>query len=103
MVRLSLFFILILLSCGASENDGLIPKGKFKNIHLEILTIEAAYQMKYRALGIYKDSLKKSVDLVLKKNGVSFDQYERTYRHYAVRQKELREINTDLVRKLEKN
>jgi len=92
-----------LLSCGTSEKDGLIEKEKFINIHHEILTIESAYQLKYRAIGIYKDSLKHSVDIVLKKNGVTFEQYSKTYSYYAVNQKDLQKINTELIGILEKD
>ena len=72
-------------------------KNKTINIHHEILTIESAYQLKYRAIGIYKDSLKHSVDMVLKKNGVTFDQYSETYSYYAVNQKDLQKINSELI------
>ena len=102
MSRLTLLFAL-LLSCGTSEKDGLIEREKFINIHHEILTIESAYQLKYRAIGIYKDSLKHSVDVVLKKNGVTFDQYSKTYSYYAVNQKDLQKINTELIGILEKD
>lgn len=102
MSRYTLLFA-VLLSCGPSEKDGLIEKEKFISIHHELLTIESAYQLKYRAIGIYKDSLKKSVDLVLKKNGVTFDQYSETYSYYAVNQKELQKINSELIKLLEKN
>ncbi len=96
MSRMALLFAL-LLSCSTSEKDGLIEREKFINIHHEILTIETAYQLKYRALGIYKDSLKHSVDVVLKKNGVTFDQYSKTYSYYAVNQKDLQKINKELI------
>ena len=102
MSRLTLLFAL-LLSCGTSEKDGLIDREKFINIHHEILTIESAYQLKYRAIGIYKDSLKHSVDVVLKTNGVTFDQYYKTYSYYAVNQKDLQKINTELIGIIEKN
>ena len=102
MSRMVLLFAL-LLSCSPSEKDGLIEREKFINIHHEILTIETAYQLKYRALGIYKDSLKHSVDVVLKKNGVTFDQYSKTYSYYAVNQKDLQKINTELIGIIEKD
>jgi len=102
MSRLTLLFAL-LLSCRPSEKEGLIEREKFINIHHEILTIEAAYQLKYRAVGIYKDSLKHSVDVVLKKNDVTFDQYSKTYSHYAVNQKDLQKINTELIGIIEKD
>ena len=103
MSRLTLLFAVIFLSCGSSEKDGLIEREKFINIHHEILTIESAYQLKYRAIGIYKDSLKQSVDLVLKKNGVTFDQYSETYSYYAVNQKDLQKINSELIGILQKD
>tara|TARA_Y100000589_G_C27163495_1_gene633811 strand:- start:1003 stop:1311 length:309 start_codon:yes stop_codon:yes gene_type:complete len=102
MSRMALLFAL-LLSCSPSEKDGLIEREKFINIHHEILTIETAYQLKYRALGIYKDSLKHSVDVVLKKNGVTFDQYSKTYSYYAVNQKDLQKINKELIGIIEKD
>ena len=103
MIRLSFLFVVLFLACGPSEKDGLIEREKFINIHHEILTIESAYQLKYRAIGIYKDSLKHSVDMVLKKNGVTFDQYSETYSYYAVNQKDLQKINSELIEILKKD
>ena len=103
MSRPALLFILLFFSCCSSDKDKLIERDKFIRIHHEILTIESAYQLKYRAIGIYKDSLKTSVDLILKKNGVTFDEYSETYSYYAVNQKDLQKINVELIRLLEKN
>ena len=103
MSRLSFLFVVLFLACGPSEKDGLIEREKFINIHHEILTIESAYQLKYRAIGIYKDSLKYSVDMVLKKNGVTFDQYSETYSYYSINQRDLQKINSELIGILEKD
>ena len=103
MIRLSFLFFVLFVACGPSEKDGLIEREKFINIQHEVLTIESAYQLKYRALGIYKDSLKHSVDMVLKKNGVTFDQYSETYSYYAVNQKDLQKINSELIEILKKD
>ena len=97
MLKLVCISLIILFSCQSEENK-LIPKDKFTSIHREILTIESYYQLNYRAPGIYKDSLKKSVDGVLKKYGVTFKEYEETYNYYAIHQEEFQEINKDLIR-----
>lgn len=95
----NIFFLsfLIFASCSSPEKGTLIPKDDFTKIHGEVLVLESYYQLKYRAVGIYKDSLKHSVDELLKTHGYTFDQYEKTYNYYAVRQKEFQEINSKLI------
>ncbi len=90
-------FLFLLFSC-QSEEKTLIPKDKFTALHGEILTIESYYRLNYGSPGVYKDSLKSSVDEVLKKYGVTFKEYENTYNYYAVRQEEFQQINKDLIR-----
>ena len=53
-------------------------------------------------MGIYKDSLKSSIDKLLKKFGYTFEQYERTYDYYAIRQKEFQQINSELIESFNK-
>jgi len=96
MKKIICILFLILFACQSEENQ-LIPKEKFTSIHGEILTIESYYQLNYRSPGIYKDSLIKSVDKVLKKYGVTFKEYEDTYNYYAIHQEEFQEINKDLI------
>lgn len=97
-MKLAAFFLCIILAaCESSEEAKLIPKEKFTTIHGEILTLEAYYQLNYRSVGVYKDSLKKSVDDLLEKHGFTFKQYEDTYNYYAIRQEKFQEINKDLI------
>ena len=93
----ALFVLLILFSCTSSEEPKLIPKKEFTEIHGEVLMLESYYQLNYRSVGIYKDSLKHSVEVLLKTHGYTFKQYEKTYDYYAVRQKELQGINSELI------
>jgi len=95
-----LFFIVI--SCSSSDDDALIPKNDFTKIHGEVLVLEAYYQNKYRSVGVYKDSMKQSVTDLVKKKGYTFDQYEKTYEFYAVRQKDFQEINSELIESFSK-
>ena len=41
--------------------------------------------------------MKQSVTDLVKKKGYTFDQYEKTYDYYAVRQKDFQEINSELI------
>lgn len=97
MKYLPILLLFFLFSCSSSDNDALIPKKDFTKIHGEVLVLEAYYQNKYRSVGIYKDSLKQSVTDLLKKKGYTFEQYEKTYDHYAERQKDFQEINSELI------
>ena len=97
MKKLFFLFFLILFSCNSEGEQKLIPKDDFTKIHGEILVVESYYQLKYRSVGIYKDSLKSSIDKLLKKFGYTFEQYERTYDYYAIRQKEFQQINSELI------
>ena len=96
MRKLICILLLLLFAC-QNEANQLIPKEKFTSNHGEILPIESYYQLNYRSPGIYKDSLIKSVDKVLKKYGVTFKEYEDTYNYYAIHQEEFQEINKDLI------
>ena len=98
MKKLILLLSLILSSCTSEGEQKLIPKDDFTKIHGEVLVIESYYQLKYRSVGIYKDSLKSSIDKLLKKFGYTFEQYERTYDYYAIRQKEFQQINSELIK-----
>ena len=97
MKKLFFLFFLILFSCNSEGEQKLIPKDDFTKIHGEILVVESYYQLKYRSVGIYKDSLKSSIDKLLKKFGYTFEQYERTYDYYAIHQKEFQQINSALI------
>ena len=97
---LILFFMA--LSCSSSDDSALIPKDDFAKIHGDVLVLEAYYQNKYRSVGIYKDSMKQSVTDLVKKKGYTFDQYEKTYDYYAVRQKDFQEINSELIESFSK-
>ena len=98
MKKFFLLFFLMLSSCASEGEQKLIPKDDFTKIHGEVLVIESYYQLKYRSVGIYKDSLKSSIDKLLKKFGYTFEQYERTYDYYAIRQKEFQQINSELIK-----
>ena len=97
MKKLFFLFFLILSSCISEGEQKLIPKDDFTKIHGEVLVVESYYQLKYRSVGIYKDSLKSSIDKLLKKFGYTFEQYERTYDYYAIHQKEFQQINSALI------
>ena len=102
MKKLIFLFFLILSSCNSGGEQKLIPKDDFTKIHGEVLVVESYYQLKYRSVGIYKDSLKSSIDKLLKKFGYSFEQYERTYDYYAIHQKEFQQINSELIESFNK-
>ncbi|MDG2153409.1 MAG: DUF4296 domain-containing protein [Crocinitomicaceae bacterium] len=97
MKYLTFILFLMVFSCSSSDDIALIPKNDFTKIHGEVLVLEAYYQNKYRSAGIYKDSLKQSVTDLIKKKGYTFEQYEKTYDYYAVRQKDFQEINSELI------
>lgn len=95
---LALFALLFLWSCETSnEEKTRVPKEKFMKVYTEIMTLESYYKMHYKAPNIYKDSLLKSVDKVLQKNSISFDDFESTYSYYSRNQELFQELNTELI------
>jgi len=66
-------------------------------VYGEIMTLESYYQMNFRSPNIYKDSLIKSVDNVLLKNHVSFDDFEKTYVYYSAQQEAFQDLNNELI------
>lgn len=102
MKLFTLLTVILVFSCASPEEQKLIPKDKFTEIHGEVLVIESYYQLKYRSIGMYKDSLKYSVNELLNKHGYTFRQYESTYDYYAIRQKDFKEINSKLIESFNK-
>ena len=73
MKKFFLLFFLMLSSCASEGEQKLIPKDDFTKIHGEVLVIESYYQLKYRSVGIYKDSLKHSIDKLLKNSAITLN------------------------------
>jgi hypothetical protein len=88
---------LVLLSCENGDTAAPISREKFKSVYNEIMILESYYQMNFRNPNLYKDSLLKSVDEVLEKNKISFEDFEKTFNYYSRHQEEFKEINTELI------
>ena len=97
MKAIFFFLILILISCEITDKAPPISREKFKSVYSEIMILESYYQLNFRNTNIYKDSLLKSVNHVLEKNKVSFEDFEKTFNYYSRHQEEFQGINTELI------
>ena len=70
---------------------------QFKSVYNEITILEGYYQMNFRNLSIYKDSLLKSVSVVSKKHDVTFEEFEQTYDYYSRHQEDFQSLNNELI------
>jgi len=93
----SIIFSLILFACGVDNEAPPLTKSQFKSIYNEITILEGYYQMNFRNLSIYKDSLLKSVNGVLKKHDVTFKEFEQTYNYYSRHQEDFQALNNELI------
>ena len=93
----SIIFSLLLFACVADNEAAPLTKSQFKSVYNEITILEGYYQMNFRNLSIYKDSLLKSVDGVLKKHDVTFQEFEQTYNYYSRHQEAFQAINNELI------
>ncbi len=93
----SIIFSLLLFACVADNEAPPLTKSQFKSVYNEITILEGYYQMNFRNLSIYKDSLLKSVDSVLKKHDVSFEEFEQTYNYYSRHQEAFQALNNELI------
>ncbi|MDG1350009.1 MAG: DUF4296 domain-containing protein [Crocinitomicaceae bacterium] len=97
MRLVSLFVIFLLIACTERDPDPPLTQKKFKTVYNEIMILESYYQMNFRNLNIYKDSLRKSVDGVLEAHNVTFEEFEKTYNYYSKHQENFQDINNDLI------
>tara|TARA_B100001059_G_scaffold210103_1_gene223544 strand:- start:468 stop:776 length:309 start_codon:yes stop_codon:yes gene_type:complete len=97
MKAIFFFFFLVLISCENTDKAPPISREKFKSVYSEIMILESYYQLNFRNTNIYKDSLLKSVNHVLEKNKVSFEDFEKTFNYYSRHQEEFQGINTELI------
>lgn len=97
MKRIVVVFFLVLMSCENTEQAPPVSREKFKSVYSEIMILESYYQLNFRNTNLYRDSLLKSVDRVLNKNQISFEDFEKTFNYYSRHQEEFQEINTALI------
>ena len=97
MRLVSLFVIFLLIACTDKDPDPPLTQKKFKAVYNEIMILESYYQMNFRNLNIYKDSLRKSVDGVLEAQNVTFEEFEKTYNYYSKHQENFQDINNELI------
>tara|TARA_B100001287_G_scaffold189148_2_gene159742 strand:- start:10884 stop:11192 length:309 start_codon:yes stop_codon:yes gene_type:complete len=97
MKAIVLFFFLVLVSCEDKDKEPPVSREKFISIYSEVMILESYYQLNFRNTNIYKDSLRKSVNNVLEKNKVSFEDFEKTFNYYSRHQEEFQGINSELI------
>ena len=93
----SIIFSILLFACGADNDVPPLTKSQFKSVYNEITILEGYYQMNFRNLSIYKDSLLKSVGVVLEKHDVTFEEFEQTYDYYSRHQEDFQSLNNELI------
>ena len=93
----SIIFSLLLFACAVDNDVPPLTKSQFKSVYNEITILEGYYQMNFRNLSIYKDSLLKSVGVVLKKHDVTFEEFEQTYDYYSRHQEGFQSLNNELI------
>ena len=97
MKSIVVVFFLVLISCKNTDTAPPISRDKFKSVYSEIMILESYYQLNFRNPNIYKDSLLKSIDSILTRNKISFEDFEQTFNYYSRHQEEFEEINTELI------
>jgi hypothetical protein len=71
---------------------GLIPEDKLVNILTDLSLIEAHVQMNYLQVARYKKVMERSGDQIVKRHGVSRDQFESSMDYYGSRQERMQKI-----------
>ena len=95
--------LLFITACDNMSPDkpaGLIDADKMSVILEDVLLLESHYQSKFGVPGIYKDALDESVNRLLRKNGVSRKQFEKSYRYFASHPEEFKALNTRIMDRL---
>lgn len=96
-VAVIVILVLFLISCETAEKAPPISREKFQSVYSEVMILESYYQLNFRNPNIYKDSLLKSIDSILTRNKISFEDFEQTFNYYSRHQEEFEEIHTELI------
>ena len=108
MIRFYGFLLLlVIVSCTDSigrkpEPDGLIPQDKLEVILKELILVESHVQSKYTHVSQFRETMKRSGDAILKKNGVSYEQFDASMTYYGSRQNKMQEIYASVLESLNK-
>lgn len=97
MKAVIVILVLFLISCETAEKAPPISREKFQSVYSEAMILESYYQLNFRNPNIYKDSLLKSIDSILTRSQISFEDFEQTFNYYSRHQEEFEEINTELI------
>jgi hypothetical protein len=100
-MRLNLFFILVsvilLAACrdevtGAKQPDDLIPRDTMIMVMKDLTLIESHIQMKYLQVTTYKETMKRSGQVIMDKYKISRKRFESSMDYYGTRQLEMQEM-----------
>ena len=107
MIR-SLFVITLFLSaCSggiprSEAPEDLMSHDKMVSVMTELVKLEAFIQSTYVSVERYHNSMKLSGDSLLKAEGVTYDQFDRSLDYYSERQDEIQSIYSDVLNELNK-
>jgi hypothetical protein len=103
-MRKALFIFWLFLTIVSCKNEGrknLIPRGKFKDVMVDIYMADGYYMLKYNDLPKQNDTSNYYND-VLKQYGYTRANFDSTLKYYSSRIKELDEIYDDVLTELNK-
>lgn len=100
MKKTGLFFLLLLLlfsACrdevtGRKQPNNLIPTDSMVMILKDLTLIESHIQMKYLQVTTYKETMKRSGQVIMDKYRISRDRFETSMDYYGTRQLEMQDI-----------
>jgi len=98
---------IVLASCqtdtyGKKRPEDLVSRDTLVMVLTELSLIESHIQDTYIHVGVFKDVMKRSGDLILSKYGLTSSRFESTVDYYGTRQEELESIYNQVLDSLNK-
>jgi hypothetical protein len=96
-IAIAILTVLFFSSCRdevdlSKKPKNLIPEDSMVLILKDLTLIESHIQMKYLQVNIYKETMKKSGDVIMKKYNVDLERFESSMDYYGMRQVKLQEL-----------
>jgi hypothetical protein len=102
-MKRGLLMLLVCSACGgatAPPDEGLLDRERFTDVLLQAQLIEARVNHELMVDHRVGSPVAKYYDELFQKEGVSREQFERTFDHYAARPEELRAIYEEVIAEL---
>ena len=99
----ALFVLLFCAACGSSAapvEEGLLDRKHFIGILVEAQVIESRVNHELMVEHVTQVPVDRYYDELFRENGITREQFERTFDHYAGRPEELRRIYEEVIAEL---